>query len=151
MAVSVETRPFADSDRAKWEELWRAHLAFYGCKLPEAVTAQTWLRLLSHEGAHDGLMAVDGEGNILGFAHYLFHRSTWTDGWYCYLEDLYVDETTRGQGAGRALIEAVVEIAKARGAARVHLITQTDNARARLLYDATMTLAPFVQYRVQMT
>ena len=43
----------------------------------------------------------------VGLAHILFHRSTWSNGWYCYLEDLFVDPARRQKGTGRALIEAV--------------------------------------------
>jgi GNAT superfamily N-acetyltransferase len=77
----------------------------------------------------------------------LFHRSTWATGWYCYLEDLFVDPARRKAGAGRALIEAVYALADARGCPRTYWMTQASNATARSLYDQVASKAPFVQYR----
>ncbi len=53
----------------------------------------------------------------------------------------------RGLGVGRALIEAVYEKAKAAGASRVHWLTQTTNAQARILYDQVADVSGFMQYR----
>jgi GNAT superfamily N-acetyltransferase len=78
---------------------------------------------------------------------YLFHRSTWTSGNYCYLQDLFVSDGARGLGVGRALIEAVYEKAKAAGANRVHWLTHTTNAQARILYDQVADNLGFIQYR----
>ncbi len=54
--------------------------------------------------------------------------------------------TVRGGGAGRALIEAVTAWGVEAGAERVYWITQTENARARALYDTLAHVEPFVLY-----
>jgi GNAT superfamily N-acetyltransferase len=86
-------------------------------------------------------------GKLTGIVHYLYHRTTWTVGNYCYLQDLFVAETARGLGLGRALIEAVCEKARAEGASRVYWLTQEDNATARALYDKLAERSGFIQYR----
>jgi ribosomal protein S18 acetylase RimI-like enzyme len=53
------------------------------------------------------------------------------------LNDLYVDESARGRGAGRALIEAGVELARDAGATHLVWETAPDNHRAQALYDTT--------------
>ena len=83
----------------------------------------------------------------VGLVHLLLHRSTWSNGFYCYLEDLFVDPTQRGRGIGRALIEAVYAEADARQCTRTYWMTQETNATARALYDRVATKSPFVQYR----
>ncbi len=83
----------------------------------------------------------------IGIAHYLFHRSCWTIGDYCYLQDLFVAEEARGLGAGRALIAAVESEARAAGASRVYWLTQEDNTTARALYDKVADRSGFIQYR----
>ena len=88
---------------------------------------------------------VDGE--LMGIAHYLFHRSTWAPHRYCYLEDLFVAPTARGKGLGRALIEAVYEKAQAANASRVYWLTQSSNTQARILYDKVADNLGFIQYR----
>ena len=66
---------------------------------------------------------------------------------YSFLQDLFVTDGTRGLGVGRALIEAVYERAKAAGASRVHWLTHTANAQARILYDQVADNPGFIQYR----
>ena len=75
------------------------------------------------------------------------YRSSWTPGNYCYLQDLFVADSARGLGLGRALIEAVYDKARAAGASRVHWLTQTSNAQARILYDQVADDSGFMQYR----
>ena len=52
------------------------------------------------------------------------------------MNDLYVDETKRGQGVGRALIEASTEVARERGVPFVEWSTAPDNHTAQRLYDS---------------
>jgi len=86
-------------------------------------------------------------GGWWGIVQYLFHRSCWTIGDYCYLQDLFVVPDARGLGAGRALIEAVEQAARAHGASRVHWLTKEDNRTARALYDKLAERSGFIQYR----
>jgi GNAT superfamily N-acetyltransferase len=93
-----------------------------------------------------GAFAVDGPRPV-GIVHYIEHRSCWTIGNYCYLQDLFVDGSVRGRGAGRALIEHVYAHAKALGCSRVHWLTQESNHDARKLYDRIADRSGFIQYR----
>jgi GNAT superfamily N-acetyltransferase len=77
---------------------------------------------------------------MVGITHYLFHTSTWAPR-VCYLQDLYVSETHRGQGTAAALIDAVAQAAQQAGAQRLYWLTQSDNLRARRLYDRVASTA----------
>jgi GNAT superfamily N-acetyltransferase len=135
-----------ESERAAWEPLWRGYLEFYKASLPEQATDVAWRRLHDPSEPMFVLGAYVG-GKLTGIVHYLYHRTTWTVGNYCYLQDLFVAETARGLGLGRALIEAVCEEARAEGASRVYWLTQEDNATARALYDKLAERSGFIQYR----
>ena len=52
----------------------------------------------------------------------------------------------RGQGVGRALIAAVAEEARARGAAKYYWLTRDSNADARALYDKVARFKGFLRY-----
>src|SRR5690606_36379133 len=105
-------------------------------------------RLINEDpGFHICLVATSEDDVPVGLAHVLFHRSTWSPTWYCYLEDLFVQPTERGKGIGRALIEAVSTEAAPRRSTRPYWATQEFNYRARELYDQLATKSPFVQYR----
>lgn len=70
-----------------------------------------------------------------GLAVLRFRPSIWTDGLECYLAELYVVPARRGQGRGRALLEAALELARERGADHVELNTSADDVAARALYE----------------
>ena len=139
----IEIGPFRPGDRVAWEALARGYKAFYRDPMPDDAYEQTWRRLTDGTG----LLGLGArlDGRLAGLAHYFFHPAFWS-GQACYLQDLYVDETLRGQGAGRALIEAVAAAARERGADRFYWHTQEGNARARLLYDQVARFTGFIRY-----
>ncbi len=143
----VTVRPIVASDKDAWLSLFRDYIVFYKASVSEAVIAQTWQRLLGQEDNMKALVAVDESGKALGIAALVFHRSTWSARWYCYLEDLFVAPEARGLGVGRSLIEATYAEADSRGADRTYWATQESNATARKLYDRIGTLSEFVLYR----
>ncbi len=147
MTTHLVIRPIESGDEVEWRRLWKAYLAFYETVLPEEIYALTFSRLLSgaaHEYA--GFLAVLN-GKTVGLAHYLFHRSCWHEQSICYLQDLYADPEIRGQGIGRALIEAVYARANAEKAQEVYWMTQDFNATARKLYDRIADKTPFIVYQ----
>ncbi len=146
MPERVSIRPVREDERGAWEPLWQDYLTFYKTKLPPENTDVAWKRF------HDPdepmfLLGAYVDGKLTGIVHYIFHRSTWTPGNYCYLQDLFVAASGRGRGVGRALIEAVYDKARQAGASRVHWLTQTTNAQARILYDQVADDSGFMQYR----
>jgi GNAT superfamily N-acetyltransferase len=144
LPASFLVRHVEPKDRPRWQLLWRDYQTFR--QIPEEVTEVTWRRFFDDLEPVHALVAEEGEA-VIGFAHYLFHRSTAQIGPVCYLQDMFTVETARGRGVGRALIEAVCACAKAAGAARVYWNTSETNITARALYDKVGTLTKFVQYR----
>jgi GNAT superfamily N-acetyltransferase len=139
-------RPVLPSDRTQWEALWDSYQTFYKTKIPAETADITWARFFESDEPVYALVAEES-GSLVGLVHYLFHRSTWTAGPYCYLQDLFTLETARGKGVGRALIEAVYAAAKREGASRVHWLTHETNVEAKKLYDKLAQNLGFVQYR----
>lgn len=145
MTASIAVRPGSPVDEAAWRVLWRGYCDFYAAEIPERVTQATWRRL--HDpGSGMGLLVADAGGAVVGFAHYVLHPSTWAEAERCYLEDLFVAPRSRGSGAGRALIEALLELARERGWARLYWHTREDNLDARRLYDRFAEADGFVRY-----
>ena len=140
-------RAIRRGDRERWAPLWRAYLDFYRAQWSLEVANATWARIFDPlEPVH--AVVAERSGELIGFSHYLFQRSTWLINPQCYLQDLYVGEAERGGGVGRALIAAVVAAAKDAGAARVFWNTHETNAVARRLYDAVAERSGFIQYRI---
>ena len=144
---SIRVRALAPPDRLRWAELWDGYLEFYRVSIADEVTRSTWERLLDPAVDVHGLGAVQPDGRLVGFVHYLFHPVTWSIPHRCYLEDLFVDPDARRLGAGEALIEAVYVAADARNADQVYWVTEETNQTARRLYDRVATRTPFIKYQ----
>jgi GNAT superfamily N-acetyltransferase len=135
------------ADRAHWDGLWQGFLDYYDTTLPPAVTDSTWARLMDPASPMKMRLAVV-EGTPLGFAIHQHHPSTWVLGDDCYLEDLFVDPAARGQGLGRALINDLMTLARARGWHRLYWNTEATNATARKLYDSFVENDGHIRYRL---
>lgn len=150
MVDALTVRPVARSDFAAWLPLWQGYNAFYGragaSALPDAITQATWQRFFdAYEPVH--ALIAESEGQLLGLAHYLFHRSTTRIEPLCYLQDLFTVTAARGRGVGRALIEEIYARAQAAGCARVYWQTHETNTTAMGLYDQLAERSGFVVYR----
>ena len=71
-----------------------------------------------------------------GVAQVRFRYGLWWAADDCLLEDLYVRADARGQGVGRALVQAVVDLARERGCRRVELDVNEANAPALKVYES---------------
>lgn len=120
--------------------------AEYGDTVPSAaaITALARPQLESGEVAvlfaepFAGELGATGSATdlVAGFAQLRFRLSLYSPGPDALLEELWVRPPVRGRGLGRALLEAAVEHARARGADRIELNTSTDDVAARALYES---------------
>lgn len=149
MAGAIEVRALARSDRDPWLRLWDGYNVFYGRTganaLAGEVTQSTWERFFDAAEPMHALVAARA-GSLLGFTHYLFHRSTIQLTPVCYLEDLYTAPDARGQGVASALVTAVYERARAAGVRSVYWQTHESNAVAMRLYDKLAARLGFIVY-----
>ena len=152
-AVSYRLRLTEPSDFDQWLPLWEGYQRFYHVEISERVTQTTWQRFHDDsEPMHCAVVERTAQGQaepakLVGMVHYIFHRSCWTAGDYCYLQDLFTDVDLRGQGIGRMLIEHVYAQAAKQGAARVWWLTHESNQQAMYLYDRIADRSGFIQYR----
>jgi ribosomal protein S18 acetylase RimI-like enzyme len=69
-----------------------------------------------------------------GVVQLRYRYGVWWDAEDCHVEDVFVRADARGSGLGRALVEAAIERARARGCRRLELDTAEENAPALALY-----------------
>jgi GNAT superfamily N-acetyltransferase len=148
-ADRFQIRPVHRTDYAQWRPLWDGYNAFYGRSGPnaldESITAATWERFFDSSEPVRAIVAELG-GQLVGFVHYLFHRSTTRLNDICYLQDLFTVEHLRGLGVGRNLILSVYAAARREHCSKVYWQTQVSNQAARTLYEKMAAHVGFIVY-----
>jgi ribosomal protein S18 acetylase RimI-like enzyme len=91
------------------------------------------LRQLIEVGDTTVLLGGDGPDGLVVLR---FRAAIWSDGLECYLAELYVTPAARGRGLGRALMEAALSEARARGADTMDIGVDEPDLVARRLYES---------------
>jgi GNAT superfamily N-acetyltransferase len=144
--MPLKIRPLMAEDRTDWGQMWGDYLSFYETDVAPEIYVTTFARLIDSTNPVQNALVAELDGAAVGIVHYIYHAHNWRAEDVCYLQDLYAKEAVRGQGVGRALIEAVYGAADANGTPSVYWMTQDFNENARLLYDRIGTLTPFIKY-----
>jgi ribosomal protein S18 acetylase RimI-like enzyme len=92
-------------------------------------------RLLEDLDTEFLLATPDDDSPPAGVLQLRFRFSVWKAAPDAWLEDLFVREQARRAGVGDALVSLALERARERGAKRVELDTNEDNAPALALYE----------------
>src|ERR1700684_4647920 len=134
MTTTIDIRAPTPADFPAWQVLWDGYNAFYGrsgaTALAPEITRMTWMRFFdAYEPMH--ALVVESGDQLVGLAHFLFHRSTTAVAPVCYLQDLFTDASARGRGIGGALISEVYERARQAGTSRVYWQTAETNHTAQ--------------------
>jgi GNAT superfamily N-acetyltransferase len=137
MAAAIEIAPITADEYEELLPLIAAYQRFYEVQeIDEGRNRSFFRRFLTP--SDDGLLlGARQEGRLVGYACLYWHFSSTRATETVLMNDLYVDESARGQGVGRALIEASAEVARERGAPFVEWSTAPDNQTAQRLYDST--------------
>ncbi|MDQ0561063.1 GNAT superfamily N-acetyltransferase [Rhizobium mesoamericanum] len=135
------------ADYSAWRMLWAGYLDFYQVQLEEETTTNTW------DSAMNPLVprrirVLEVDGGLAGFALIQFQTSSWQVRPVCYLEDLFISESHRGKGLGRAMLDDLLGTAKESGCSEFYWHARRDNAHARRLYDSYVREDGNVRYRL---
>ena len=140
--MGVVVRPVQETDRERWAELYRGYAAFYEVPAPDL--DRLWQRIT--ELAEVECFVAELEGEVIGLAHVRAFARPLEGDWGGFLDDLFVDPSRRGSGAGAALLEHLRRLARERGWGVVTWITGADNQVARRLYDRLAEAQTWVNY-----
>lgn len=122
---------------------------FYNVAFDAATTDAVWSKIHDDNSAINALGAYRDD-TLIGIAHFVYLESTWNLRHKCYLQDLYVEPEGRRLGVGGALLEAVRDTARRRGAYQLTWLTHEDNTTARALYDKYAKFEGYVEYSVDL-
>ncbi|MEP6491911.1 MAG: GNAT family N-acetyltransferase [bacterium] len=147
--MTVTIRKIEAGDEMRWRELWKGYCAFYETDISETVTGYTWARIMNASSPVHAIVAETEADNVIGFANYVIHESTWQLNPVCYLEDLFVDPGRRSVGVGQQLIDWLLAECTRNGWSRLYWHTKETNYRARGLYDKYTRHSGFLRYVVE--
>lgn len=110
----------------------------FNTEFGEPTPAVSWLtasvaRLIA---AGEITVLLAGEGPD-GIALFRLRPALWAEGSEAYLQELYVVPALRGQGIGRALLEATMAAVREAGATGIDLNTGETDRAARALYESS--------------
>lgn len=128
--MSIKIRALEPQDFPAWLPLWDGNNLG---QRDEAVTTETWTRLLDVTSHVNGLAAFEGE-DMVGLLHYVTHHTTGYIAPVCYMQDVFVDPAYRKKGIAQTLVEVLIKKGKAEKWARIHWFAENNNAAAQALY-----------------
>lgn len=137
MTADVAIAPIASDEFEELLPLIAAYQRFYKVAEIDDERNRGFFRRFLGPSEDGLLLGARSEGRLLGYACLYWHFSSLEATECVLMNDLFVDETARGQGVGRALIEATADVARERGVPFVEWSTAPDNKTAQRLYDST--------------
>lgn len=137
MPSELEIAPISAGELEELLPLIAAYQRFYEVEEIDDQRNRTFFRRFLAPSEDGLLLGARREGKLLGYACLYWHFSSLEAVETLLMNDLYVSEEARGQGVGRALIEATAEVARERGVPLVEWATAPDNHTAQRLYDST--------------
>lgn len=134
IAVRASTRDDAETI-ANFNRKWVEYLRTLGDPNPQGLEAEQYVREgFGESPAFDGLIA-ETEGKAVGYL--LYHHAFDLDrgGRYLHIFDLFVDDESRGQGVGKALVGAATEICRSAGGHQLFWSVYIPNESAKAFYE----------------
>ena len=96
-------------------------------------------------------LICEEDGKAIGYAVYFYNYSTWLGKNGIYLEDLYVNESKRGKGAGKAMIKYLAKKAISENCGRFEWACLDWNTPSREFYESlgAVALNEWIRYRLE--
>jgi ribosomal protein S18 acetylase RimI-like enzyme len=147
--MTVQIRPLGDKDFFPWLGLWEGYSEFYESDLTDEKALQVWSWIIDKNHELDGAVALNDNGDMIGFALYREFPRTLSADRGLFLDDLFVIPDSRSAGAGRALLDFVKDYAKQHRLKQIQLVTAADNETAQHLYEEIGARTDWVTYEIE--
>ncbi len=136
MPSELEIAPVAVEEFEQLLPLIAAYQRFYEVEEVDEGRNRNFFRRFLAPSEDGLLLGAHQGGRFAGYACLYWHFSSLEACECVLMNDLFVAEDARGEGVGRALIEATAEVARERGVPFVEWSTAPDNETAQRLYDS---------------
>lgn len=143
----IKVTPARHDDKAYWQPLFEGYRAFYRQPADPAVVERVWTWIMDPAHPTRCLLARNGNGEVVGLAHYRELPRPLSGTSAGFLDDLFVVPEARGSGIAEALIDTIAAEGAVRGWSWLRWFTAEDNYRARGFYDRIAALTPWKTYQ----
>jgi GNAT superfamily N-acetyltransferase len=136
-------------DKPGWRRMYDGYATFYKREMTNAIAERVWAWITAPapHGPCEGRIARAADGRVIGLAHFRDMASPLRGAVAGFLDDLYVDPAWRAKKVGRALLDEVAAIGRARAWPFYRWLTADDNYRARGLYDQVAKRTMWITYQ----
>ncbi len=80
------------------------------------------------------IFMIEDQGEIVGFTNLMTIYSVWSKGLALIIDDLYIDEGSRGKGLGKQTMEEIENYARSNGYKRLQFQSEETNPKAKAFY-----------------
>lgn len=136
MSVKPKVHRGTEDDAEVLARLLRRFNDEFEDETPEHAELVRRIQTLVSSGDGAFFLAGQKRDDPVGFAYLQFNPSLYSRTRDAYLGELYVIPGERGNGYGRALLEAAIAEARAQDAVRISLNTAISDVEARALYES---------------
>jgi ribosomal protein S18 acetylase RimI-like enzyme len=136
MTDRLRIEPLAEAELETLLPMIAAYQEFYEAEDIRTDRNRDFFRRFISPSDEGMLLGAWRGGELVGYACLYWHFSSTRAVETVLMNDLYVAASCRGQGVGRALIEASAAVARERGADHLEWSTRPSNETAQRLYDA---------------
>ncbi len=146
----ISIGPPEPRDYTDWRLLYEGYARFYKMPMNDAIAGTVWGWLLNPAHELEALLARAGDGRVVGLAHFRPMPRPLTGTTAGFLDDLFVEPRLRGRRVADRLIEAMADLARARGWTLIRWLTGDDNYRARGVYDRHAMRTMWITYQMDL-
>jgi GNAT superfamily N-acetyltransferase len=147
--MSIKVRPLGDKDFFPWLGLFEGYSEFSKSDLTDEKALRVWSWIIDKNHDLDGAVAVDDNGDFVGFTLYRAFPRTLSGDVGLFIDDLFVTSDARDGGAGKSLLEFARDYAKAHNYRKLQWITPADDTSAQKLYDEVGARTSWVTYEAE--
>lgn len=147
--MSVQVRPLGDKDFFPWLGLFEGYSEFNKSDLTDEKALRVWSWIIDKNHDLDGAVAVDDNGDFVGFTLYRAFPRTLSGDVGLFIDDLFVTSAVRDSGVSQSLFDFAREYAKAHNYRTLQWVNTTDDKSVRKLYDEVGSRTSWTTYQAE--
>jgi GNAT superfamily N-acetyltransferase len=147
--MSVQVRPLGDKDFFPWLGLFEGYSEFNKSNLTDEKALRVWSWIIDKNHDLDGAVAVDDNGDFVGFTLYRAFPRTLSGDVGLFIDDLFVTKAFRDSDVSTSLLDFARDYAKAHNYRTLQWLSTTDDTSTQKLYDQVGSRTDWVTYEAK--